>query len=62
VTDSPRRTPLGELLAFLASALAGLRVLRRRPPPLPEVPVVNGADAKISPSPDVVESGKQSER
>lgn len=59
MTDSPRRTPLGELLA---SALAGLRVLRRRPPPLPEVPVVNGADAKISPSPDEVESGKQSER
>lgn len=61
MSDSPRRTPLGELLAFLASALAGLRVLRRRPPPLPEVPVVNGGDARISPSQDEIEGDKQSE-
>ncbi|MFM8375474.1 MAG: hypothetical protein ACKN9P_05370 [Phenylobacterium sp.] len=44
MTDAPRRKPLGELLAFLASALAGLGVLRRRPAPLPEVPVVNGGE------------------
>ena len=37
------RSPLHELLSFLGSALAGLRVLGRRPEPLPEVPANNGA-------------------
>jgi hypothetical protein len=41
---APRRSPLRELRDFLASALAGLGVLRRRPAPLPEVPVVNGGE------------------
>lgn len=40
--EGPRR-PLRELAAFLASSLAGLGVLRRRPAPLPEVPTVNGS-------------------
>jgi hypothetical protein len=38
-----RRSPLRELFSFLGSALAGLRVLGRRPEPLPEVPATNGA-------------------
>lgn len=37
--------PWGELLAFLASAAAGLGVLWRRPAPLPEVQPGNGAEA-----------------
>ncbi len=37
------RSPLRELFSFLGSALAGLRVLGRRPQPLPEVPSPNGA-------------------
>ena len=52
MTDAPRRTPLGELLDFLASALAGLGVLRRRPAPLPEVPEVNGRQETETPPAD----------
>lgn len=37
------RSPLRELLSFLGSALAGLRVLGRRPEPLPEVQAGNGS-------------------
>lgn len=42
---SKRTLPWGELLAFLASAAAGLGVLWRRPAPLPEVQPGNGAEA-----------------
>lgn len=55
MTASPeRRSPLRELLSFLGSALAGLRVLGRRPDPLPEVPSSNGA---VTPAPEAEAGG-----
>lgn len=45
---APRRSPLAELISFLASALAGLGVLRRGADPLPEVPEVNGGDPGVA--------------
>lgn len=54
---APQRSPLRELRDFLVSALAGLGVLRRRPPPLPEVPVVNGGEKRPVQTPPEPTSG-----
>ena len=59
MTDpAPRGSPLGELLSFLGSVLAGLKVLGRRPEALPEVPATNGLDP---PAPEA-ENSEQARR
>ncbi|MFN9833358.1 MAG: hypothetical protein ACK534_08710 [Phenylobacterium sp.] len=56
-----RQSPLVELFSFLGSALAGLRVLGRRPEPLPEVPAVNGAPPQ-APEAEGADEGRTPER
>jgi hypothetical protein len=40
---APKRGPIRELWGFMASGLAGLSVLKRKPVPLPEVTPDEGA-------------------
>ncbi|MFM8753417.1 MAG: hypothetical protein ACKODL_01800 [Phenylobacterium sp.] len=58
---APRTSPLAELLAFLGSALAGLGVLRRQAPPLPEVPPANGQESPQTTAPESEAAGRRNE-